>query len=155
MCLYKEIVAVDAEILRNENWIIYDSNSVVRDDIILLQEGDRVPADGVVVQAILDEEEGGGNSVSMLDTSAVIPPQKRQEKRNTVVREGSKVWAGSLVCSGRFVVRVERVGKYTLLSKLIKSGKWQKHGVGHEDIDDIFSRLQSKQNEPFLKCTQI
>ena len=45
----------DAEVKRNGQWIRYDASSLVRADIIRLEEGDVVPADCTVLGSTEDE----------------------------------------------------------------------------------------------------
>lgn len=79
---------------------------VVRDDILLLSEGDRVPADGVVLQAhelAADESMLSGESVSV---DKFI---------------GERVFAGTLLTRGQGVMRVDAIGAHTELGRIGKS----------------------------------
>ena len=77
---------------------------VVREDVVLLAEGDRVPADGVVLQAhelAIDE--------SMLTGESEAVPKQEATGR---------VFAGTLVVSGQGVVRVDAVGRNTEMGRI-------------------------------------
>ena len=81
-------------------------NEVVRDDVLILAEGDRVAADGTLLQAhelSLDE--------SML-TGESEPVSKTVEQ---------PVFAGTLVVSGQGVVKVTLIGRHTQMGKIGQS----------------------------------
>ncbi|MDI6875027.1 MAG: cation-translocating P-type ATPase [Actinomycetota bacterium] len=90
---------------------------VVRGDILLLSEGDRVPADAVVLDCVnltVDE--------SML-TGEFIPvrkvPCEGEPQMGIPGREGqSSVFAGTLVVGGRGIVRVQATGPHTEMGKI-------------------------------------
>ena len=80
---------------------------VVRDDILILSEGDRIPADGAVLQAhelSADESMLTGES----ETVAKFP-------------NGSQVFAGTLVVRGQGLVQVTATGSRTELGCIGKS----------------------------------
>jgi len=64
MKLYKQIVPIDASILRvtSDDFILYDADNAVVGDVIRVSEGDRVPADCVVL-----EVEGGEEGECVVD----------------------------------------------------------------------------------------
>ncbi len=80
---------------------------VVRDDILILAEGDRVPADGVVLQAhelAADESMLTGES----EAQAKFP-------------DGGALFAGTLVVRGQGLMRVSAIGAKTELGRIGKS----------------------------------
>ncbi len=80
---------------------------VVRDDLLILAEGDRVPADGVVLQAhelALDESMLTGESEALAKFA-----------------DGSRVFAGTLVVRGQGVMRATAIGSRTELGRIGKS----------------------------------
>jgi len=80
---------------------------VVRDDIVILTEGDRVPADGVVLQA---HELAADESMLTGESEAVDKFPDRGE-----------VFAGALVVRGQGLMRVTAVGSRTELGRIGKS----------------------------------
>ena len=81
-------------------------HEVVREDLLILAEGDRIPADGVLLQAhemSVDE--------SML-TGESVPVVKMAE---------DAVFAGTLVVSGQGVVKVTVTGLQTQMGKIGRS----------------------------------
>ena len=93
---------------------------VVRGDLVVLSEGDRVPADGIVL-------EGRNLSVNeSLLTGESVPVRKSAGKRDTpMTRPGGEdlpcVFSGTLVVQGRGVAQVLATGLATELGKIGKA----------------------------------
>lgn len=87
-------------------------SQLVQDDVVVLSCGDQVPADGLVQEgtALLDESLLTGESASV-------------EKQ-----EGSTLYSGSFVKSGRVVARLTAVGAESYAGKLQLSARKVKHG---------------------------
>ena len=80
---------------------------VVRDDMLILVEGDRVPADGIVLQAhelAADESLLTGESVAV-----------------TKFADDNQVFAGTLIVRGQGLMRVTAIGGGTELGRIGKS----------------------------------
>ena len=93
---------------------------VVREDITILSEGDRVPADGVVLYALnlsVDESLLTGESVPVRKTA--------HDGEMEIGRPGGDdlpfVYSGSLVVQGKGYVRVKKTGMNTEMGKIGKS----------------------------------
>ncbi|MDO8663199.1 MAG: cation-translocating P-type ATPase [Candidatus Omnitrophota bacterium] len=93
---------------------------VVREDIIILREGDRVPADAVVLSCSnLSVDES-------LLTGESMPVRKAEwDGQETVKRPGGDdlpfVYSGTLVVAGRGVAKVSSIGADTEMGKIGKS----------------------------------
>ncbi|MCX6003046.1 MAG: HAD-IC family P-type ATPase, partial [Chloroflexi bacterium] len=93
---------------------------VVRDDIIVLSEGDRVPADGVVLSCnnLMIEE-------SILTGESVPVYKEEGDESSEMGRPGGDnshfVYSGTLVVSGLGIVRVLGTGIHTEFGKIGKS----------------------------------
>ncbi len=93
---------------------------VVREDIIILREGDRVPADAVVLSCSnLSVDES-------LLTGESMPVRKSEwDRKETVKRPGGDdlpfVYSGTLVVAGRGVAKVTSTGMHTEMGKIGKS----------------------------------
>jgi P-type Ca2+ transporter type 2C len=93
---------------------------VVRDDIVLLAEGDRVPADAVLLS---------GKNISVdesLLTGESVPVRKKSwDGRLEIGRPGGDdlpfVYSGTLVVKGQGVNRVQRTGSRTEIGKIGKA----------------------------------
>ena len=77
-------------------------NEIVVNDIVMLESGDLVPADAIVLK--------GG---VLVDESALNGETKEVEKNL-----GSEVLKGSIICDGECILRITRVGKNTLYGNI-------------------------------------
>ncbi len=85
-------------------------NEVVRGDWVILSEGDRVPADGILISGpgvSIDESLLTGESVSV--------------RRNPDAGEASRLFSGTLIVQGQGVLKVQQTGMQTELGKIGRS----------------------------------
>lgn len=109
-----------ALVIRGGKQIRIPGREVVRDDIILLREGDRVPADGVVLfcsNLSVDESLLTGESLAV---------RKSEWDGTTKFKQAGGddlpfVYSGTLVVQGHGVARVTSIGAYTEMGKIGKS----------------------------------
>ena len=80
--------------IRNGAQVQIGVEDIVQDDVILLQHGDQVPADGTVLRG-----------APLMDESLLTGESESVEKR-----EGDELFSGSFVVSGDVTYRVSRVG---------------------------------------------
>lgn len=103
----KNLSSPRALVLRDGEQLRIPSVDVVPDDLILLQEGDRVPADGVLLSAVhlfVDES---------LLTGESAPVRKK------ISTEGAeKIFSSTLVVKGQGVARVTATGLHTEIGKI-------------------------------------
>ena len=101
--LLVRLMPSEAHKLEGNNVTDVPLENLVKDDVILIKPGEKVPADGVVIEgeSYLDE--------SML-TGESIPVKKKKEY---------KVIGGSINGNGSLKVRVEHTGKDSYLNKVI------------------------------------
>jgi len=116
----KELSSPQARVIRNGEEIKIPSREVVKDDLVVLTEGERVPADGVLIHSIniqADESLLTGESV----------PVRKIESEGT---EGSAepggddtpfVFSGSMIVQGNGVARVISIGSETGIGKIGKA----------------------------------
>lgn len=103
----RDLSSPRALVIRDGAAIRIAGREVVRDDILILSEGDRVPADGAVVQA---HELSADESMLTGESEAVAK-----------FPDVSQVFAGTLVVRGQGVVRVTATGGRTELGRIGKS----------------------------------
>jgi P-type Ca2+ transporter type 2C len=93
---------------------------VVREDIIILKEGDRVPADSIVLSCSnLAADES-------LLTGESVPVRKAEwDEKEAVKRPGGDdlpfVYSGTLIVQGRGVAKVSTIGAHTEMGKIGKA----------------------------------
>ncbi|HPS95825.1 MAG TPA: cation-translocating P-type ATPase [Bacteroidales bacterium] len=116
----KDLASPRALVIREGKTIRIAGRDVVTDDIVILQEGDRVPADAVVLDCVnlmADESLLTGESVSV---------------RKRIIKEGEQsfipggddipyVYSGSMIVQGNGVVRVTATGMNTEIGKIGKA----------------------------------
>ena len=111
--------------LRDGEPVRIPGREVVRGDILLLSEGDRIPADGRVLQAhelAADESMLSGESVAVAKFA-----------------DGGLVYAGTLVVRGQGVMAVDAIGRATELGRIGKS--LQEIGVEASPLRSEIERL--------------
>lgn len=109
-----------ALVLRDNKKRRIAGREVVRDDIIFIAEGDRIPADAIILESInlaIDESLLTGESVSVRKTA--------WDRKSEFGRPGGDntpfVFSGSLVVKGQAVARVVNIGINTEIGKIGKS----------------------------------
>ncbi len=104
----RDLSSPRALVMRAGDALRIPGREVVRDDILILSEGDRVSADGRVLTAhelAVDESLLTGESLAVAKSAA----------------EDSNVFAGTLVTSGQGIVQVSAIGSATELGRIGKS----------------------------------
>ena len=126
-----------ALVIRGGRQIRISGRDVVRDDILVLREGDRVPADAVVLSCsnlLVDESLLTGESVPVrkmeIDSDSQRPAQEEGQARASAqvcvrMQPGGDdlpfVYSGTLVVQGRGLARVRAVGAQTEMGRIGKA----------------------------------
>ncbi len=130
----KNLASPRALVIRNGQTFRIPGREVVTNDIIILREGDRVPADGIVVQStslMADES---------LLTGESVPVKKREftEGDKSFVPGGDDipvVYSGSMIVQGNAQVKIIATGSRTELGKI---------GKALESVKEEPTRLKSE-----------
>lgn len=103
------------------------SNELVPGDIILLQEGDKIPADSEILQAF----------ALKLDESILTGESKQVSKKDGLV------YSGTLVTTGKAYCRVLKTGKDTEFGKIVVlvSQEKKSESLLTKDMDKLSKRL--------------
>lgn len=109
--LQEEVSKINCKVVRNNKKCVIPVNDVVVNDIIYLQTGDKVPADGVIIKGKISVDE----SVLNGETKEVY---KYAVNDMSNIQEKSKVYKGSVVYSNNAYMRVTNVGKDTFYGKI-------------------------------------
>lgn len=122
MKAFRQLQPEDAEIRRNGKWTRYDASSVVRGDVLRLEEGDVVPADVVVLK------------VTSHDLLVDVHGITGEEKPRVIVSpqedpDLAKLYYGGLVLQGSCIAVATAIGPNTLLATCIREGKFPPTGV--------------------------
>lgn len=124
---------IQVKVLRDKNIKIVNSKELVPGDIVVLQSGDKVPADGRLLESVymkLDESMLTGESKSVLKDEKLI-----LEVNNTIPADKKNMlFSGTLVTEGSGVMAVASTGNNTEMGQVSKNLK----------EDDIDTPLQQK-----------
>ena len=121
-----------ARVRRDGRLVVVPTRDIVVGDIIELQAGDRVPADGQFIDVV-----ALGADESIL-TGEAFPVDKRvhtDEPAGQADERASLAFAGTLVLRGRGVARVQRVGPQTELGRIAAQ-------LGHERTPPLVLELR-------------
>jgi Ca2+-transporting ATPase len=130
----KDLASPRAIVIRNGEEVRIAGREVVCDDILVLQEGDRVPADAVVlsgVNLLVDESLLTGESV----------PVRKQDWNGEAedIQPGGEdqpfVYSGSMVVQGHGIAKVTHIGMNTQIGKI---------GKALEDVEETPTKLKSE-----------
>ena len=93
-----------ANLIMNENEKKVSLSEIKFNDILRVKPGEKIPVDGKII-------EGNSNVDESMITGEPIPSEKKS---------GDKVTSGTINGNGTFLMKTEKVGDETLLSKIIK-----------------------------------
>ena len=102
--LQEESSKINAKVKRNKRLESVKIDDIVVGDIVILETGDEVPADGIIIDGNLQVNESSLNG----------------EMKEILKETNAKVYRSSVVYSGRAYMKVEKVGKDTYYGKLAK-----------------------------------
>jgi heavy metal translocating P-type ATPase len=100
-----------ASVLRDEQIVEVDTNTIVPGEIVLIRPGSRIPVDGQVV-----------SGHSFVEQAAITGEPMPSEKT-----AGSEVYAGTINQAGTLQVRADRLGKETTFGKIIEAVENAEH----------------------------
>lgn len=105
-------------VLRDGKWTELPSEALVPDDVVSIEEGERIPADGILLEQhdlTVDESVLTGESLTVEKTiQEQLPPSNSATKAN-------QLFQGSTVATGKGVYKVTAIGAKTEFGKLGKS----------------------------------
>lgn len=114
----KKIAALKSKVLRNGKEIIIDAENIVRGDIIILEEGNRVPADARIIDAKLltvSESSLTGESVPVRKSSNIVPG-----KDIPLSLQNNMLFSGTTIITGKARAIVTQTGMKSELGQIAK-----------------------------------
>ena len=136
----KSLSSPSAKVIRDDNKIEIDSKDVVKGDIIVLEAGDMIVADGRIINNYslqVNESSLTGESTNVEKNDETITDEVALADRKNMV------FSGSLVTYGRAVVAVTGTGMDTEIGKiasLMNAAKEKKTPL-QQSLDKFSSRL--------------
>lgn len=110
--LQEEASLIKCKVIREHKMLEISIDDIVVSDVVILQAGDKIPADGYLI-----------NGDITVDESALNGETKEQYKEKVMfqnVIEKNKVFRGTVVCSGEAIMVVSTIGMDTIYGKLAK-----------------------------------
>lgn len=117
----RDLSSPRALVMRDGTQIRIAARELVRGDIVLLREGDRVPADGVLLSChdlLIDESLLTGESVPVRKAPCEGPVTPELAAIRPGGDDLAKVFAGTVVLQGQGVVEVTATGPHTEMGRI-------------------------------------
>lgn len=114
----KSYVTSTVEVIRKGQSFEVDSKELVKGDIIILESGDKIPADCRIIDAInasVDESVLTGESVAVTKTEDVLPFEKPLHERSNML------YSGTILVNGKVTAIVVETGNNTEFGKIAKN----------------------------------
>lgn len=124
----KELTSPVAKVMRNNQLVEIPSEDIVVGDLLYLDAGDYISADGRLVESYnlhINESSLTGESLAVAKTIGLI-----EENQVTIGDKKNMVFTGSFVTNGRGIVVVTAIGMETEIGKianLLDTAKEKKH----------------------------
>lgn len=104
--MQEEASKIKCRVLRNSKVEEINVDDVVVGDIVLLNSGDKIPADGIIIE--------GNISVDESSLNGEAKEAYKEAVKNNILNERNKVYRGSVVYSKSAKMLVEKVGNQTI-----------------------------------------
>ena len=108
--LQEESIKIKVKVRRNNEVVEVSLSDIVVGDIVILNSGDKVPADGYLIKGNLSLDESALNG----ETKEV----KKECSYGTNIIDKNKVYRGSVVYNGEAEMKVTLVGDKTIIGKI-------------------------------------
>ena len=116
--LQEEASQIKCKVYRNGEIVEISVDEVVVGDCIMLQSGDKVPADGILVSGTIQVDQSVLNGEAKEATKLVMPKDYKDEEISMDFLNPYKVFRGSIVCFGNAVMEVTVVGDQSVYGKI-------------------------------------
>ncbi|MDR0330946.1 MAG: calcium-translocating P-type ATPase, PMCA-type [Chitinispirillales bacterium] len=118
--LQEDASRIQVKTYRNGVIVELDICDLVCGDAILLQPGDKIPADGVVVDGGIKVDQSALNGESKEAAKKAIPDGYEDDSAAMDFLHPHKVFRGAVVCGGNAVMRVGVVGDKSVYGQIAK-----------------------------------
>ncbi len=110
--LQEEASKIKSKVKRNNEIIEINIDDIVVNDVVLLESGDKVPADGYIIKGKVSVNESSLNGESKEISKIMFDYELKEE---------NKLYRGSIICDGQASMLVTSVGIKTVYGKLAES----------------------------------
>lgn len=126
--MQEESSKINVRVRRNKKIIEISIDDIVKNDVIILSSGEKIPADGILIRGKLSVDESSLNGESK-------EVYKELTKDINIISDKNKVYRGTTIYDGTAEVLITKVGMDTLY------GKMAKELTTGEDISPLKLRL--------------
>ena len=126
--MQEESSKINVRVRRNKKIIEISIDDIVKNDVIILSSGEKIPADGILIRGKLSVDESSLNGESKEVYKELI-------KDINIISDKNKVYRGTTIYDGTAEVLITKVGMDTLY------GKMAKELTTGEDISPLKLRL--------------
>ena len=116
--LQEEASKIVCKVYRDGAIVELPIDDIVYGDYVLLQSGDKVPADGYVFDGSLSVDQSVLNGEAKEAKKKPAPQGYKPERENTDFLSSSDLFRGSIVCSGNATMIVSSVGDSTVYGSI-------------------------------------
>ncbi len=116
--LQEEASRIFCKVYRNGAITELPINDLVVGDCVLLQSGDKIPADGILISGNMKVDQSVLNGESKEASKEVMPEGYVDEETSMDFLNKYKVFRGSVVCSGNAVMEVKTVGDKSVYGQI-------------------------------------
>lgn len=114
--LQEEAARIQSRVQRSDGLKELPIEEIVVGDLVLLQAGDRIPADGYMIKGQIEVDQSALNGESK-EIKKFPEPQTDNTAKDGFLSP-CKVFAGSIVCAGEGLMQVSRVGDKTFYGRI-------------------------------------
>lgn len=118
--LQEEASKIKCKVYRNGDIIELPIEELVVDDLVLLQSGDKIPADGVLVDGSIKVDQSVLNGEAKEARKKVMPEDYVDQESAMDFLNEYKIFRGTVVCSGNAVMCISTVGDATVYGQIAK-----------------------------------
>ena len=116
--LQEEASRIFCKVYRDGKVAEVSINDIVVGDCIMLQTGDKIPADGVIIDGNIKVDQSVLNGESKEAGKTAIPDDYKDDEASLDFLNPYKVFRGAVVCSGSSVMRVTTVGDKSVYGQI-------------------------------------
>lgn len=116
--LQEEASTILCKVYRNGEIVELPIDEIVVGDCILLQTGDKIPADGILLEGSLKVDQSLLNGENKEATKLTMPPDYVDQESSMDFLNEYKVFRGTVVCSGNAIMCVGTVGDKSVYGQI-------------------------------------
>ncbi|MCL2282413.1 MAG: HAD-IC family P-type ATPase, partial [Fibromonadales bacterium] len=144
--LKEEASKIKVKAYRNEVVVELSIDDLVQGDAVLLQPGDKIPADGIIIDGNIKVDQSVLNGESKEATKTAVPADYQDDNAPMDFLHAHKVFRGAVVCNGNAVMQVSVVGDKSVYGQIANE---------LQAVDDRESPLKIKLTELARKISKF